>query len=99
MDCENCRHLTVVGLHDTGPRTSLADDLFGGLKPQRSWLVNVYYTTPYLTQTVQGRGQQKQNKQTKRRKRKKTKQKKNRRKRKQEPISNVHYDHKWDLKI
>ena len=19
MDCENCRHLTVVGLHDTGP--------------------------------------------------------------------------------
>ena len=20
MDCENCRHLTVVGLHDTGPR-------------------------------------------------------------------------------
>ena len=21
MDCENCRHLTVVGLHDTGPIT------------------------------------------------------------------------------
>ena len=21
LDCENCRHLTVVGLHDTGPRT------------------------------------------------------------------------------
>ena len=21
MDCENCRHLTFVGLHDTGPRT------------------------------------------------------------------------------
>ena len=21
MDCENCRHLTVVGLHDTGPRS------------------------------------------------------------------------------
>ena len=20
LDCENCRHLTVVGLHDTGPR-------------------------------------------------------------------------------
>ena len=20
MDCEDCRHLTVVGLHDTGPR-------------------------------------------------------------------------------
>ena len=23
MDCENCRHLTVVGLHDTGPWSSL----------------------------------------------------------------------------
>ena len=23
MDCENCRHLTVVGLHDTGPRSCL----------------------------------------------------------------------------
>ena len=22
MDCEDCRHLTVVGLHDTGPRGS-----------------------------------------------------------------------------
>ena len=22
MDCENCRHLTVVGLHDTGPGTT-----------------------------------------------------------------------------
>ena len=22
MDCENCRHLTVIGLHDTGPRTA-----------------------------------------------------------------------------
>ena len=22
LDCENCRHLTVVGLHDTGPRFS-----------------------------------------------------------------------------
>ena len=22
MDCENCRHLTVVGLHGTGPRAS-----------------------------------------------------------------------------
>ena len=21
LDCEDCRHLTVVGLHDTGPRT------------------------------------------------------------------------------
>ena len=21
MDCEDCRHLTVVGLHDTGPRS------------------------------------------------------------------------------
>ena len=21
MDCENCRYLTVVGLHDTGPRS------------------------------------------------------------------------------
>ena len=20
MDCEDCRHMTVVGLHDTGPR-------------------------------------------------------------------------------
>ena len=24
MDCENCRHLTVVGLHDTGPWLLLA---------------------------------------------------------------------------
>ena len=23
LDCENCRHLTVVGFHDTGPRWSL----------------------------------------------------------------------------
>ena len=23
MDCENCRHLTVVGFHDTGPRFSV----------------------------------------------------------------------------
>ena len=23
LDCENCRHLTVVGLHDTGPWTTL----------------------------------------------------------------------------
>ena len=23
LDCENCRHLTVVGLHDTGPWTRL----------------------------------------------------------------------------
>ena len=22
VDCENCRHLTVVGLHDNGPRIS-----------------------------------------------------------------------------
>ena len=22
LDCENCRHLTVVGLHDTGPRSA-----------------------------------------------------------------------------
>ena len=22
LDCEDCRHLTVVGLHDTGPRTT-----------------------------------------------------------------------------
>ena len=22
LDCENCRHLTVVGLHDTGPRST-----------------------------------------------------------------------------
>ena len=29
MDCENCRHLTVVGLHDTGPRPGL------GLEPSR----------------------------------------------------------------
>ena len=25
MDCENCRHLTVVGLHDTGPRAEHDD--------------------------------------------------------------------------
>ena len=24
LDCENCRHLTVVGLHDTGPWTALS---------------------------------------------------------------------------
>ena len=24
LDCEDCRHLTVVGLHDTGPRTLFA---------------------------------------------------------------------------
>ena len=23
MDCENCRHSTVVGLHDTGPRSEV----------------------------------------------------------------------------
>ena len=23
MDCENCRHLAVVGFHDTGPETAL----------------------------------------------------------------------------
>ena len=36
MDCENCRHLTVVGLHDTGPcsdkcchtKTKVADTTF-----------------------------------------------------------------------
>ena len=28
MDCENCRHLTVVGLHDTGPRSQ-----FGSVTP------------------------------------------------------------------
>ena len=33
LDCENCRHLTVVGLHDTGPRCALT------LPPcQTSWL-------------------------------------------------------------
>ena len=25
MDCENCRHLTIVGLHDTGPRSEVAN--------------------------------------------------------------------------
>ena len=28
LDCENCRHLTVVGLHDTGPRSALGLGLF-----------------------------------------------------------------------
>ena len=23
LDCENCRYLTVVGLHDTGPRNDI----------------------------------------------------------------------------
>ena len=32
MDCENCRRLTVVGLHDTGPRT-------GGVPSPSCWLV------------------------------------------------------------
>ena len=30
LDCDNCRHLTVVGLHDTGPwysRVSVKTDL------------------------------------------------------------------------
>ena len=30
MDCENCRHLTVVGLHDTGPRRNGNRDRGGG---------------------------------------------------------------------
>ena len=25
LDCENCRHLTVFGLHDTGPRIGLVE--------------------------------------------------------------------------
>ena len=29
LDCENCRHLTVVGLHDTGPRSLLGRGLPG----------------------------------------------------------------------
>ena len=27
LDCENCHHLTVVGLHDTGPRTAVSFSL------------------------------------------------------------------------
>ena len=26
MDCEDCRHLTVVGLQDTGPRSLISSD-------------------------------------------------------------------------
>ena len=29
MDCENCRHLTVVGLHDTGPRSHMHTKVSG----------------------------------------------------------------------
>ena len=28
LDCENCRHLTVAGLHDTGPWTSHVSDSY-----------------------------------------------------------------------
>ena len=31
MDCENCRHLTVVGLHVTGPWAALKKDRLVGL--------------------------------------------------------------------
>ena len=36
MDCEDCRHLTVLGLHDTGPRRYRVRLLFVGcLKSQQ----------------------------------------------------------------
>ena len=38
LDCEDCRHLTVVGLHDTGPRLT---PLTGGPKPPSSVCVLV----------------------------------------------------------
>ena len=31
MDCEDCRHLTVVGLHDTGPKDFNTATLLVGL--------------------------------------------------------------------
>ena len=39
LDCENCRHLTVVGLHDTGPWSSTA--------AWKSPVVMVYRATGY----------------------------------------------------
>ena len=40
LDCENCRHLTVVGLHDTGPRSGVILPcpamVWGPLHPLRS---------------------------------------------------------------
>ena len=32
LDCENCRHLTVVGFHDTGPRSSQALEIISAFK-------------------------------------------------------------------
>ena len=33
LDCEDCRHLTVVGLHDTGPSERLVSSLEACLGP------------------------------------------------------------------
>ena len=44
MDCENCRHLTVVGLHDTGPRSLIVTVSFLRLPLSAvvSFIVKVY---------------------------------------------------------
>ena len=39
MDCENCRHLTVVGLHDTGPKS---------LETRESYNIAFEYAYPHV---------------------------------------------------
>ena len=51
MDCEHCRHLTVVRLHDTGPRgvgpngKGLATDAFRGVGPNSHLIYPVVWLT------------------------------------------------------
>ena len=40
MDCEDCRHLTVVGLHDTGPRSDVIEAGALTTRPTR-WNFNI----------------------------------------------------------
>ena len=56
MDCENCRHLTVVGLHDTGPwiRGVKATVATHGIPPTQALQIENFFFTrrPKCTYTV-----------------------------------------------
>ena len=65
LDCENCHHFRVVGLHDTGLSTGtghfLTENLWVQLSPTscRSGVRQIAHTTPWST-----KNKTKQNKQT-----------------------------------
>ena len=65
MDCEDRRHLTVVGLHDTGPRSSMLSvtgRLLSGFEPRDlphsrcTVLLLVVVVMVMVTVVVVGRG-------------------------------------------